>query len=166
MSVKKVKEYLKDFGLDDRVEEFTESSATVELAAKAAGVIPAMIAKTLSFKLGDSAVLIVTSGDMKIDNPKFKQIFGTKAKMLTPDEAIEFTGHAVGGVCPFALANDSVRTYLDISLKRFDTVLPAAGSSSSCVRLSPDELELASKAVMWADICKPIEEKPTDGENK
>ena len=160
MSVEAVKEYLKNFGLDSRVEEFAESSATVELAAKAAGVIPAMIAKTLSFKVGDSAVLIVTSGDTKIDNSKFKHLVGTKAKMLTPDEAIEFTGHAVGGVCPFAISNPNVKTYLDISMKRFDTILPAAGSSNSCVRLSPEELEKASNAVMWADICKSIDATP------
>ncbi len=146
-----------EFGLDGRVEEFAESSATVELAAKAAGVIPAMIAKTLSFKMGDGAVLVVTSGDTKVDNSKFKAVFGTKAKMLTPEEAIEYTGHAVGGVCPFAIERDDVKTYLDVSLKRFETILPAAGSSSSCVRLSPDELEKASNAVGWAEICKFIE---------
>ncbi len=157
MSVDAVRNYLKEFGLDGRVEEFTESSATVELAAKAAGVIPAMIAKTLSFKVGDGAVLVVTSGDTKVDNSKFKATFGTKAKMLTPDEAIEYTGHAVGGVCPFAIEREDVKTYLDVSLKRFDTVLPAAGSSSSCVRLSPNELELASRAVGWAEICKFLE---------
>lgn len=157
MSVDAVRNYLKEFGLDGRVEEFSESSATVELAAKAAGVIPAMIAKTLSFKVGDGAVLVVTSGDTKVDNAKFKSVFGTKAKMLTPDEAIEYTGHAVGGVCPFAIEREDVKTYLDVSLKRFDTVLPAAGSSSSCVRLSPDELEKASKAVGWAEICKFVE---------
>ena len=154
MSVDAVRNYLKEFGLDGRVEEFSESSATVELAAKAAGVIPAMIAKTLSFKVGDGAVLVVTSGDTKVDNAKFKSVFGTKAKMLTPDEAIEYTGHAVGGVCPFAIEREDVKTYLDVSLKRFETVLPAAGSSSSCVKLSPDELEKASKAVGWAEICK------------
>lgn len=158
MSVEKVREYLKGYGLDNRVEEFDVSSATVELAAKAAGVIPAMIAKTLSFKLGDSAILIVTSGDTKIDNSKYKQIFKTKAKMLTYDEAIEYTGHAVGGVCPFALASKDVKTYLDVSIKRFDTILPAAGSSSSCVRLSPDELEKASNAACWIDVCKSIEQ--------
>lgn len=157
MSVDAVRNYLKEFGLDGRVEEFAESSATVELAAKAAGVIPAMIAKTLSFKVGDGAVLVVTSGDTKVDNSKFKAVFGTKAKMLTPDEAIEYTGHAVGGVCPFAIERDDVKTYLDVSLKRFETILPAAGSSSSCVRLSPSELELASRAVGWAEICKFLE---------
>lgn len=157
MSVDAVRNYLKEFGLDGRVEEFAESSATVELAAKAAGVIPAMIAKTLSFKVGDGAVLVVTSGDTKVDNSKFKAVFGTKAKMLTPDEAIEYTGHAVGGVCPFAIEREDVKTYLDVSLKRFETILPAAGSSSSCVRLSPSELELASRAVGWAEICKFLE---------
>ena len=154
MSVEKVREYLKEFSLDDRIEVFEKSSATVEPAAEAAGVIPAMIAKTMSFKIGDGAILVVTAGDTKIDNSKFKHQFGTKAKMLTPDEALEFTGHAVGGVCPFALTDPGVKTYLDISMKRFETVLPAAGSSNSAVRLSPDELETAAKAVGWVDVSK------------
>ena len=157
MSVEKVRQYLKQYGLDSRVEEFDVSSATVELAAKAAHVKPAMIAKTMAFKVDGGAVLIVTAGDTKIDNSKFKHFFGTKAKMLTPDEAIMYTGHAVGGVCPFAIERDDVKVYLDVSLKRFDTVLPAAGSSSSCVRLSPEELETASHAVGFADVCKFID---------
>lgn len=158
MSIAAVKEYLKQFNLDSKVEEFSQSSATVELAAKAAGVIPARIAKTLSFKVGDGAVLIVTCGDTKIDNSKYKAQFHTKAKMLTPDEVIEFTGHAVGGVCPFAVTNENVTTYLDESMKRFDIMLPAAGSSNSCVRLTLEELEKASKAAGWIDVCKPIQE--------
>lgn len=158
MSIAAVREYLKQFNLETKVEEFSQSSATVELAAEAAGVIPARIAKTLSFRVGDGAVLIVTCGDTKIDNSKYKAQFHTKAKMLTPDEVIEFTGHAIGGVCPFAITNENVTTYLDESMKRFDIMLPAAGSSSSCVRLTLEELEKASKAAGWIDVCKLIQE--------
>lgn len=158
MSIAAVKEYLKQFNLDSKVEEFDQSSATVELAAEAAGVIPARIAKTLSFKVDDGAVLIVTCGDTKIDNSKYKAQFHTKAKMLTPDEVITYTGHAIGGVCPFAITNENVTTYLDESMKRFDVVLPAAGSSNSCVRLTLEELEKASKAAGWIDVCKLIQE--------
>lgn len=159
MSIAAVREYLKQFDLDSKVEEFTQSSATVELAAQAAGVIPARIAKTLSFKVGEGAVLIVTCGDTKIDNAKFKAQFHTKAKMLTPDEVIEFIGHVVGGVCPFAIENESVTTYLDVSMKRFDIMLPAAGSANSCVRLNLEELERASRAKAWIDVCKLVEEE-------
>lgn len=159
MSITAVKEYLKQFHLDSKVEEFSQSSATVELAAEAAGVIPARIAKTLSFKVGDGAVLIVTCGDTKIDNQKYKAYFGTKAKMLTPEEVISYTGHAIGGVCPFAVSGENVKTYLDESMKRFDVMLPAAGSANSCVRLTLEELELASKAEAWIDVCKLMEEK-------
>ncbi|NLL78597.1 MAG: YbaK/EbsC family protein [Clostridiales bacterium] len=154
MSVDNVKKYLKQFDLDGKVREFEQSSATVELAAKAAGVVPGKIAKTLSFKIGDEAILIVAAGDTKIDNKKYKQKFGTKAKMLTADEVVEFTGHHIGGVCPFDLKNASVKTYLDESMKRFETVLPAAGSDSSCVELTLEELERASNASGWVDICK------------
>lgn len=154
MSVANVREYLKQFDLDSKVEEFEESSATVELAAHAAGVIPAMIAKTLSFKVNDKAVLIVTSGDTKVDNRKFKDKFGVKAKMLTPDEVIEYTGHAIGGVCPYANPEGKVEIYLDESMKRFDMALPAAGSSASCVRLTIEELERSCPGAEWADICK------------
>lgn len=154
MSMETVKKYLEQFHLESKVEEFKESSATVELAAKAAGVIPARIAKTLSFKVGEGAVLIVTCGDTKIDNQKYKAKFNTKAKMLTPEEVIEFTGHAVGGVCPFDIKRENVNIYLDESLKRFDVVLPAAGSSNSCVRLTLEELERASAAEEWIDVCK------------
>lgn len=158
MSVDKVREYLKQFGLDQKVEKFAESSATVELAAHAAGVIPAMIAKTLSFKVEDHAVLIVTCGDTKVDNRKFKDKFGTKAKMLTPEEVIEYTGHEIGGVCPYANPEGRCKVYLDESMKRFDMMLPAAGSSSSCVRLTLEELERSCPGAEWADICKIIEE--------
>jgi prolyl-tRNA editing enzyme YbaK/EbsC (Cys-tRNA(Pro) deacylase) len=154
MSVASVKNYLKQFGLDDKVEEFTESSATVELAAHAAGVEPAMIAKTLSFKVDDHAVLIVTSGDTKVDNRKFKDKFGVKAKMLTPDEVLEYTGHAIGGVCPYDNPEGKTKVYLDESMKRFDMMLPAAGSSSSCVRLTIEELERSCPGAEWVDICK------------
>ena len=154
MSVESVRNYLKQFQLDDKVEEFTESSATVELAAHAAGVIPAMIAKTLSFKVGEGAILIVTSGDTKVDNHKYKEKFGTKAKMLTPEEVIEFTGHAIGGVCPYDNPHGKVKVYLDESMKRFEMALPAAGSSSSCVRLTIEELERSCPGAEWVDVCK------------
>ena len=154
MSVESVRNYLKQFHLDDKVEEFTESSATVELAAHAAGVIPAMIAKTLSFKVGEGAILIVTSGDTKVDNHKYKEKFGTKAKMLTPEEVIEFTGHAIGGVCPYDNPPGKVKVYLDESMKRFEMALPAAGSSSSCVRLTIEELERSCPGAEWVDVCK------------
>jgi len=155
MSVEKVREYLKAYNKDQDVMEFEISSATVELAATAVGVIPARIAKTLSFKVGEGCVLILAAGDAKIDNSKYKGIFHTKAKMLTPDEAIEFTGHAVGGVCPFALPEDKqVDVYTDISLQRFDTVYPAAGSNSSAVKMTCDELFEASRSKEWIDVCK------------
>lgn len=157
MSVESVRNYLKQFHLDDKVEEFTESSATVELAAHAAGVIPAMIAKTLSFKVDDGAVLIVTSGDTKVDNHKYKTKFATKAKMLTPDEVIEYTGHAIGGVCPYDNPVGKVKVYLDESMKRFEMALPAAGSSSSCVRLTIEELERSCPDAEWVDVCKIME---------
>lgn len=154
MSVESVRSYLAPFGVADRVTEFTESSATVELAAAVVGVIPARIAKTLSFKNPDGgAFLIVAAGDAKVDNRKFKDKFGFKAKMLTAEEAIELVGHAVGGVCPFAV-NEGVEVYLDVSLKRFSTVFPAAGSSSSAVELSCDELYECSAALEWIDCCK------------
>ncbi len=127
MSVERVREYLKAFGMQDRIREFTQSSATVELAAQAAGVEPARIAKTLSFRDGDGCVLVVAAGDARVDNRKFRAHFGFKAKMLAQDEALTLTGHPVGGVCPFAVGPNA-RVYLDISLKRFGTVLPAAGN--------------------------------------
>ena len=159
MSVAIVKEYLKSFGLDTRVKEFEESSATVELAAKAANVIPARIAKSISFLVNEIPILIVTSGDTKIDNKKFKEKFFVKAKMMTPDEVFKFTGHAIGGVCPFAIEDNSVNVYLDESMKRFETVLPAAGSSNSCIELTMQELEIASDYREWIDVCKTMEIK-------
>ena len=154
MSVASVCNYLLKFGLVDRVMEFEVSSATVELAAVAVGTEPARIAKTLSFYGRDGGcVLIVTAGDQKIDNSKYKAFFATKAKMMSPDDALAQTGHAVGGVCPFALP-EGVSVYLDESLRRFDTVYPAAGSASSAVRLSCEELQTASGAIAWIDVCK------------
>lgn len=155
MSVEKVREYLKSYGVAEKVREFDESSATVELAAHAVGVIPARIAKTLSFKKEDHCILVVTAGDQKIDNPKFKKTFGMKAKMLTADEVISMTGHAIGGVCPFAVP-DEVEVYLDESMRRFETIFPAAGSSSSAVELTCEELEECSKARAWVEVCKPM----------
>ncbi len=154
MSIQVVKDYLSQFNLQDKVEEFEQSSATVELAAEAAGVIPAMIAKTLSFKLEDYAILIVTSGDTKVDNHKYKEKFGKKAKMLTPEEVIQYTGHSIGGVCPYGNPQGKVKVYLDESMKRFDMMLPAAGTSNSCVRLTIEELELSCPEAEWIDVCK------------
>ena len=126
-----------------------------ELAAQALGVIPTRIAKSLSFLVGEGCVLIIAAGDAKIDNPKFKRQFATKAKMLSPDQVVEFTGHAIGGVCPFGIDNPAVKTYLDISLRRFDTVFPAAGSSNSAIELTCDALEqYACNCQGWVDVCK------------
>ncbi len=147
MTIEAVKEYLKEYGKDNAIIELKASSATVELAAKALGVIPARIAKTLSFKVDNNCVLIVTAGDTKIDNRKFKEIFNTKAKMLTPEEVIEFTGHAIGGVCPFGLKDPKIKTYCDISMKRFETIFPACGSHNSAIELTCDELFTISKAI-------------------
>ena len=152
MSIERVKQYLVDRGFGDRVREFDVSSATVELAAQAVGCEGARIAKTLSFVDGDACVLVVTAGDMRVDNAKFKAQFGFKAKMLTPDQAIERTGHAVGGVCPFAL-NDGVRVFLDRSMQRFDEIYPAAGNAASAVALTPTELQSLTNGI-WADLCK------------
>ena len=153
MSLDRVKQYLKGFGLEDRVLELPESSATVELAAHALHTQPERIAKTLSFHAGDRVVLIVAAGDAKIDNSKYKANFKTKAKMLEPDEAEPLTGHAVGGVCPFAV-NDGVGVYLDKSLKRFPSVFPACGSANSAIELTIPELEQCSGFVWWIDVCK------------
>ena len=160
MSIEKVRAYFKDLGIEDRILEFDSSSATVELAAKAVGVEPERIAKTLSFKNkeGDGCVLIVTAGDTKINNSKYKSYFGMKAKMLTPDEALEYTGHAVGGVCPFAVG-DKVKVYTDISMKRFETVFPACGSSNSAIGLTCDELFKYSNALEWIDVCNVKEQQ-------
>ena len=154
MSIEKVRGYLERYGVADRIQEFDVSSATVELAAIALGIDGARIAKTISLSNGDSGcILVVCAGDYKIDNRKFKDRFSLKPKMLSHDEALAFTGHAVGGVCPFALP-DGVPVYLDESLKRFETVFPAAGSSNSALELTPDELFTISGALEWVDVCK------------
>ena len=153
MAIEKVKAYFRKYGMENRVQEFEVSSATVELAAEALHCEPCRIAKTLSFMVDGRPVLIVAAGDAKIDNPKYKAQFGTKAKMLTPDEAQVLIGHAVGGVCPFAV-NDGVTVYLDVSLKRFQTVFPACGSGSSAIELTIEELEKYSSYAAWIDVCK------------
>ena len=153
MSIETVTEYLRERGAEDRIRRFTVSSATVTLAAQALGCDEARIAKTMSFLVEDHAVLIVCAGDARIDNPKYKAKFGTKAKMLTPDEAVTLVGHAVGGVCPFAV-NAGVTTYLDVSLKRFETVFPACGSANSAIELTIAELEKLSGYTEWVDVCR------------
>ena len=153
MSIEKVKAYFAQYGIEDRVREFASSTATVELAAQAAGVEPARIAKSLSFKLDERTILVVAAGDVKVDNVKYKTTFGGKAKMLTADEVVERIGHAVGGVCPFAV-NEGVEVYLDQSMQRFETMLPAAGSSNSCIELTLSELEKYAKTDKWVDVCK------------
>ena len=157
MSIEKVRAYFRPLGRESEILEFPVSSATVELAAEAVGVIPARIAKTLSFLVEDGCVLIVTAGDARIDNKKYKAFFHTKAKMLTPEQVSTFTGHAIGGVCPFGNP-DGVRTYLDVSMRRFDTVFPAAGSSNSAIELTCEELERYSHSLAWVDLCKDWQE--------
>ena len=153
MSIERVRPFLAERGMEARIKEFDVSSATVELAAQALGCEGKRIAKTLSFMLNSKPILIVAAGDAKVDNAKYKARFGAKAKMLTPDEVIELVGHAVGGVCPFAV-NDGVSIYLDVSLKRFDIVYPAAGSSNSAVELNIPELESLCADAEWVDVCK------------
>ena len=153
MSIERVRAYLATRGMAGRIQEFDVSSATVELAAQALGVEGARIAKTLSFKLGDRVLLIVAAGDAKVDNGRYKAAFGGKAKMLTPQEAVELVGHAVGGVCPFAV-NEGVEVYLDESLRRFDTVFPAAGSANSAIELTCEELAELARTDRWVDVCK------------
>lgn len=154
MAIEKVREYLKQWGREKDIIEFPVSSATVELAAEAAGVIPARIAKTISLRSEEGCILVVTAGDAKIDNGKFKDFFQAKARMLTPEEVLEYTGHAVGGVCPFGIEKSEVSVFCDISLKRFASVFPACGSSNSAIELNCDELYLYSKATAWVDVCK------------
>lgn len=153
MAIQKVKEYFKQFDMENRIQEFSVSSATVELAAEALHCEPCRIAKTLSFMVDGKPILIVAAGDAKIDNPKYKAQFGVKAKMLAFDEVEDLIGHAVGGVCPFGI-NDNVTVYLDCSLKRFKTVFPACGSGNSAIELSIDELEQYSNYSDWIDVCK------------
>ena len=155
MAIEKVKDFFAAHGMRDRVMEFSVSSATVELAAAAIGTEGARIAKSLTFRGADGqCLMIVTAGDTKIDNSKFKHTFGCKAKMLSADEVLAETGHAVGGVCPFALPKNGVCVYLDQSMKRFSSVFPACGSANSAIELSLDELFQYSGALEWIDVCK------------
>lgn len=156
MSIERARAHLKTFGIEDRIQELSESSATVALAAEALGCAPQRIAKTLSFMVNGQAILIVTAGDVKIDNSKYKKYYGAKAKMLSAEEVTELIGHAVGGVCPFGV-NEGVRIYLDESLKRFETVFPACGSSNSAIELTIPELEKYSGYECWVDVCKLME---------
>ncbi len=153
MSIERVKAYFRTYGMESRVQEFDVSSATVALAAEALHCEPQRIAKTLSFMVDGHAVLVVTAGDRKVDNHKYKAQFGAKAKMLSPEEVEALVGHAVGGVCPFAV-KEGVEVYLDISLKRFETVFPACGSSNSAIELTVAELEEHSAYAGWVDVCK------------
>ena len=153
MAIEKVRTYFANFGMENRILEPRLSSATVELAAKALGTEEKRIAKTLSFLVNDTAVLIVCAGDARIDNPSFKKQFSAKAKMIPPEMVEPMVGHAVGGVCPFAV-NEGVQIYLDESLKRFETVFPACGSSSSAIELTLNELERFSGSFGWIDVCK------------
>lgn len=153
MSIEKVRAYFEGKRLAHRIQEFDVSSATVALAAQALHCEECRIAKTLSFHVGEKVVLIVAAGDVKIDNPKYKAQFGTKAKMLAFDEAEPLIGHAVGGVCPFAV-NEGVEVYLDLSLQRFETVFPACGSANSAIELTPHELEIYSHSLAWIDVTK------------
>ena len=155
MAIEKVREYFRQFSIDDRILEFDVSSATVELAAQAVGVEGARICKTLSFKDGEQGcILIQAAGDTKIDNRKLKDTFGQKARMLTAEEVLAFTGHAVGGVCAFGIENENVKVYCDESLRRFATVFPACGSANSAIELTCEELFKYSQALGWIDVCK------------
>lgn len=155
MAIDKVIDYLKAYGLEDRVRRFMVSSATVALAAQALGVEEARIAKTMSFLAEARAILVVAAGDVRVDNRKFKDAFHTKAKMMPPERLEALVGHAMGGVCPFAV-NEGAEVWLDISLRRFDTVYPAAGDAASAVELTVPELEACAKAFGWVDVCKPV----------
>ena len=153
MSIEKVRGYFRTLGIEEKIKEFSVSSATVALAAEALGVEEARIAKSLTFKIEDRTILIVAAGDAKVDNTRYKAAFGGKAKMLTAEEAVARVGHAVGGVCPFAV-NEGVEVYLDVSLRRFDTVFPAAGSASSAVELTCEELERYAQTDRLVDVCR------------
>jgi len=153
MSLQAVKGYFANYGMEDRVLEFDVSSATVELAAQALHCEPGRIAKTLSFMVEEHPILVVAAGDARIDNAKYKQTFHTKARMLKPEEVVELVGHAVGGVCPFAV-KDGVKVYLDQSLQKYETVFPACGSSNSAIELTIPEMEQYSSYQVWVDVCK------------
>lgn len=154
MAIQEVRAFLAQHDLESKILEFPVSSATVELAAEAAGVIPARICKTISFKSQDGCILVQTAGDAKVDNAKYKKEFGLKAKMLTAEEVLAYTGHPVGGVCAFAIDRDDVRIFADVSLKRFVTVFPACGSDNSAIELSPGDIFRYSNAEAWVDVCK------------
>ena len=154
MAIEKVREYFKQWNKDGDIIEFDTSSATVALAAQALGTQEGQIAKTISLHLNDGCVLVVAAGNAKIDNKKFRSCFGCKAKMLSPDEALAFTGHAVGGICPFAIERDDVKIVLDESLRQFDAIYPACGSSNSAIELTCEELFRYSGSLDWIDVCK------------
>jgi len=155
MSVEQVRTYLNRWNRGNDIREMAISTATVELAAAALGVIPARIAKSISLRSsGNGAIIAVTAGDMKLDNRKFRDHFGFKPRMLNPEEALQYTGHAVGGVCPFALPQEA-EVYLDNSMKRFQTIFPACGSGNSLIELTPEELEEYSHSKAWIDVCVP-----------
>ena len=162
MSIERVRAFFARHGMAERVREFPVSSATVELAAAALGCDPCRIAKTLSFMADGKPLLVVAAGDARIDNARYKARFGTKAKMLSPEQAEALVGHAVGGVCPFAV-NEGVPVYLDVSLKRFATVFPACGSSNSAIELDMQELEKYLGAADWVDVCKGWRPEPAEG---
>ena len=153
VAIEKVRKYFEQYGIEQKILEFDTSSATVELAAMAVGCEPKRIAKTMSFLVENNPILIVLAGDAKVSNPKYKEIFQTKAKMIPTDQVEDLIGHNIGGVCPFAI-HEGVVVYLDVSLKRFDTVFPAAGSENSAIELSLDELMRYSNAVDWVDVSK------------
>lgn len=153
MSIKKVREYFAKYGIEDRILEFETSSETVELASIAVGCEPKRITKTMSFLLDEQPILIAIAGDARIANAKYKEKFQVKAKMISFDDVEKYIGHKVGGVCPFGV-NEGVKTYLDVSLKRFDTVYPAAGSGNSAIELTIPELEKYSNFIEWVDVCK------------
>lgn len=157
MSIEVVREYFKKYDMQDKILEFPVSSATVELAAVALGTEQARIAKTMSFKKDNGCILVITAGDVKIDNAKYRHTFGLKAKMLTAEEVVEYVGHAIGGVCPFAVKEGVHGIYIDESVKRFETVFPACGSANSAIELTPDQLFQYSNATGWVDVCKPKE---------
>ena len=156
MGIESVKNYFRQFNKENEIRELDISTATVSEAAKALGTMPALIAKSISLRKGESAMVVVVAGDMKLDNSKFRSYFGFKARMLSADEVLKFTGHAIGGVCPFALP-EGVSVYLDVSLQRFKTVFPACGSGNSAIELTMEELNRYSNNIEWIDVCKSIE---------
>ncbi len=157
MSIEKVRDHFKVFGIDEQIIEFESTTATVHLAADALGVIPARICKTISFKSENGCILIQTAGDTKINNKKFKDTFGVKAKMLRPEEVLNYTGHEVGGVCAFGIVSSDVEIYCDESMKRFETLYPACGSSNSAIKLTPEEIYKYSNSKNWVDVCTLME---------